>query len=289
MKGYKIFAGLVLAALVGGAAAMYGNNENPLQWGQSLIGIHEEATPVQKEATVPYSWLDRSHTKMVMPSGIPILMYHKVGNDKDNDAVIEEALFKQQMHFLKDQGYHPITMDELYDYVVNRKPVPEKPVVLTFDDGYADTYSIVYPILRDLEFPATVFVNPGDVGTRLTWEQIQDMKDHGVTIANHGYLHEPMGDMTQSQQEENIKKGQAGLAEHVGLEDNPWFCFPYGSMNQTSEELVKKQGFKLAFSMKSGWAHAGDDPFNLKRVWIGNAVDLKHFEERLTTEHYSDL
>ena len=60
-------------------------------------------------------------------------------------------------------------------------------------------------------------------------------------------------------------------------------------MNQTSEKLAKEEGFKLALSMKSGWAHAGDDPFNLKRVWIGNAVDLKHFEERLTTEHYSDL
>ena len=75
--------------------------------------------------------------KMVHPTGIPVLMYHKIGDDKDNDAVIREDLFREQMKFLKDNGYNPLTMDQLYDYVVNGAAVPEKPVVLTFDDGYA--------------------------------------------------------------------------------------------------------------------------------------------------------
>ena len=124
---------------------------------------------------------------MVHPSGVPVLMYHKIGDDKDNDAVIREDLFRQQMKFLKDNGYHPLTMDQLYDYVVNGAAVPEKPVVLTFDDGYADTYSIVYPLMKEYGFAATVFVNPGDVGTRLTWEQLKEMKDNGITISNHGF------------------------------------------------------------------------------------------------------
>ena len=101
--------------------------------------------------------------KMVHPSGIPVLMYHKIGDDKDNDAVIREDLFREQMKFLKDNGYNPLTMDQLYDYVVNGAAVPEKPVVLTFDDGYADTYSIVYPIMKEYGFAATVFINPGDI------------------------------------------------------------------------------------------------------------------------------
>ena len=67
---------------------------------------------------------------MVHPSGVPVLMYHKIGDDKDNDAVIREDLFREQMKFLKDNGYNPLTMDQLYDYVVNGAAVPEKPVVL---------------------------------------------------------------------------------------------------------------------------------------------------------------
>ena len=119
---------------------------------------------------------------MVHPSGIPVLMYHKIGDDKDNDAVIREDLFREQMKFLKDNGYNPLTMDQLYEYVVNGAAVPEKPVVLTFDDGYADTYSIVYPLMKEYGFAATVFINPGDVGTRLTWDQVREMHKNGITI-----------------------------------------------------------------------------------------------------------
>ena len=120
--------------------------------------------------------------KMVHPSGIPVLMYHKIGDDKDNDAVIREDLFREQMKFLKDNGYNPLTMNQLYEYVVNGAAVPEKPVVLTFDDGYADTYSIVYPLMKEYGFAATVFINPGDVGTRLTWDQVREMHKNGITI-----------------------------------------------------------------------------------------------------------
>ena len=207
--------------------------------------------------------------KMVHPTGIPVLMYHKVGDDKDNDAVIREDLFREQMKFLKDNGYNPLTMDQLYDYVVNGAAVPEKPVVLTFDDGYADTYSIVYPIMKEYGFPATVFINPGDVGTRLTWDQVREMHKNGII--------------------ENITKAQEALAKEVGIKDNPWFCYPYGDKNEFTDSASKKAGIKMGLAMKSGWAHTGDNPYNILRVWVGNAVDIKHFEERISTEHFTDL
>ena len=226
---------------------------------------------------------------MVHPSGIPVLMYHKIGDDKDNDAVIREDLFRQQMKFLKDNGYHPLTMNQLYDYVVNGAAVPEKPVVLTFDDGYADTYSIVYPLMKEYGFAATVFVNPGDVGTRLTWEQLKEMKDNGITISNHGFQHVEMGQLSKAAQMENIQKAQQALADKLGITDNPWFCYPYGDKNKDTDAATKDSGIKMAMAMKSGWAHTGDNPYNILRVWVGNAVDIKHFEERISTEHYSDL
>ena len=124
-------------------------------------GLLSQQTTETKTKTPPVK-----EVTMVQPSGIPVLMYHKIGDDKDNDAVIREDLFREQMKFLKDNGYNPLTMDQLYDYVVNGAAVPEKPVVLTFDDGYADTYSIVYPLMKEYGFAATVFVNPGDVGQK---------------------------------------------------------------------------------------------------------------------------
>ena len=227
--------------------------------------------------------------KMVHPTGIPVLMYHKIGDDKDNDAVIREDLFRQQMKFLKDNGYNPLTMDQLYDYVVNGAAVPEKPVVLTFDDGYADTYSIVYPIMKEYGFAATVFINPGDVGTRLTWDQIREMHKNGITISNHGFQHIEMGQLSEAKQIENITKAQEALAKEVGIKDNPWFCYPYGDKNEFTDAATKKAGIKMSMAMKSGWAHTGDNPYNILRVWVGNAVDIKHFEERISTEHFTDL
>jgi polysaccharide deacetylase len=180
-------------------------------------------------------------------------------------------------------------MDQLYDYVVNGAAVPEKPVVLTFDDGYADTYSIVYPLMKEYGFAATVFVNPGDVGTRLTWEQLKEMKDNGITISNHGFQHVEMGQLSKAAQMENIQKAQQALADKLGITDNPWFCYPYGDKNKDTDAATKDSGIKMAMAMKSGWAHTGDNPYNILRVWVGNAVDIKHFEERISTEHYSDL
>ena len=227
--------------------------------------------------------------KMVHPSGIPVLMYHKIGDDKDNDAVIREDLFREQMKFLKDNGYNPLTMDQLYEYVVNGAAVPEKPVVLTFDDGYADTYSIVYPLMKEYGFAATVFINPGDVGTRLTWDQIREMHKNGITISNHGFQHIEMGQLSEAKQIENITKAQEALAKEVGIKDNPWFCYPYGDKNEFTDAATKKAGIKMSMAMKSGWAHTGDNPYNILRVWVGNAVDIKHFEERISTEHFTDL
>ena len=237
----------------------------------------------------PSSTAPVKEVKMVHPSGIPVLMYHKIGDDKDNDAVIREDLFREQMKFLKDNGYNPLTMDQLYDYVVNGAAVPEKPVVLTFDDGYADTYSIVYPIMKEYGFAATVFINPGDVGTRLTWDQIREMHKNGITISNHGFQHIEMGQLSEAKQIENITKAQEALAKEVGIKDNPWFCYPYGDKNEFTDAATKKAGIKMSMAMKSGWAHTGDNPYYILRVWVGNAVDIKHFEERISTEHFTDL
>lgn len=223
-----------------------------------------------------------------VPKGIPVLMYHKIGPDKDNDAVIREDLFRAQMKFLHDNGFHPLTLAQLNDYVRQGKPVPVKPVVLTFDDGYADTYSIVYPVMKEYGFVATVFINPGDVGTRLTWEQIKEMQEGGITIASHGYDHVRMSELTDAEQTANIVKAQNALKQQLGI-DNTWFCYPYGRENAFSEKTAKANGILLAVTMNPGWVHQGDNPYALHRIWIGNAVDLKHFEERITTEHYTDL
>ena len=163
------------------------------------------------------------------------------------------------------------------------------PVVLTFDDGYPDTYSIVMPVLKEYGFAGTVFVPTYDTdqATRLNWQQVKEMKAAGLTIASHSHHHERATDMTGSTFADEIKKSQAELKEQLGI-TNEYFCYPYGGYTKSAGDALKAAGIKLAFTMDPGWAKYGDNPYAVKRIWIGNAVDIENFKQRVTTPHYEE-
>jgi len=227
---------------------------------------------------------------MTVPeNGIPVLMYHMIGDIEDNDAVLKESHLREQIRYLKDNDFHPLTMGQLYDYVVFNKPVPVNPVVITFDDGYADTYSVVMPLMKEFGFACTVFIPTydADQGTRLTWEQIEEMQASGMTIAGHGYHHERLADMNETVLNQEVAMCQKELKDHLGI-TNEFYCYPYGSNDAASQAVMKKNGIKLAFTMNPGWAKYGDNPYAIHRIWIGNAVDIDNFKQRVTTEHYEE-
>lgn len=223
-------------------------------------------------------------------NGVSVLMYHMIADIADNDAVLAPDHFRAQMQFLKDNGYHPITLQQLDEYIRNGTPLPEKPVCITFDDGYADNYEIVYPIMKKFGFPWTIFVITNDVGKsgRVTWEQLKEMQASGVTVANHTFSHPQMTYIPAKTQREEVELTQQALAEHLGIE-NTYFCYPYGLYNDTLKGILRENGITLAVTMDPGRTHVGDDPLTVRRIWIGNRVDLEHFEERLTTDQYRSL
>ena len=229
--------------------------------------------------------------EMAVPkNGVPVLMYHMIGvdpADPHNQACLTEENFRKQMKFLKDNDFHPITMEQLYEYMAYNKPVLVRPVVLTFDDGYPDTYSIVMPVMKEYGFACTVFIPTydADQSTRLTWQQIKEIQAAGMEIASRGYHHERVNEMGGNTLEAEIQKSQAELKEHLGI-TNEYFCYPYGGYNPAAAKVLKQFGIKLAFTMDPGWAKYGDNPYAVKRIWIGNEVDIDNFRQRVTTEKY---
>lgn len=224
-----------------------------------------------------------------VPEGISVLMYHMIGSEPNNDAIMSAANLRRQMEYLRDNGYHPITMQELADYVTKQAPLPSKPVCITFDDGYEDNYTIVYPMMKEFGFPWTVFVITGDVGktNRMTWEQLNEMADsHAVTIASHTVTHPKLHNLPPEEVRVEIEGAQKALKEHLGI-DNPWIAYPYGDYDETVDEIAREAGIRLAVTTDSGRVHAGSYPYELRRVWIGNQVDEAHFRERLTRDDYT--
>lgn len=225
---------------------------------------------------------------LTVPSGVPILMYHSISDEKNNDAVVSRERFAEQMAYLFDQKFTPISMEQLYAYVSKGQPLPPKPVVITFDDGYLDTYEIAMPILQRYKFKSVVFIPPTDVAQRLTWKQIQEMKSSGMEIASHSLTHRDMETLSPVQQAEEIQKAQE-ILDRILNQNTRYFCYPYGGYNSDTIRLLKEKGYLLAVTMNPGWAKQGDDPLTLRRIWIGNSVDLKNFHERITRENYPML
>lgn len=238
---------------------------------------------VHRDADVEYS----------VPEGVSILMYHMIGDMKNNSAVMTEDNLRIQMQYLKDHGYHPITMQELYDYVTKGEKLPSKPVCITFDDGYLDSYTIVYPMMKEFGYPWTLFLITDDVGksyNRMTWEQLKEMADSGaVTIANHTLSHPKLHNLpTRAEKENEIIGANKALKYHLGI-DNLWFAYPYGDYDDEVIDICKKAGIKLAVTTDAGRVHVGSYPYDLKRVYIGNNVSLARFMERLTKDNYVPL
>lgn len=234
-----------------------------------------------------------SDVKYSVPEGVSVLMYHMIGDQGGNAAIMSEANLRIQMNYLRDHGYHPITMQELYDYVTKGAALPEKPVCITFDDGYADSYSIVYPLMKEYGFPWTLFVITDDVGkpvNRMTWAQLKEMADsHAVTIASHTLSHPKLHNLaTRAEKEKEIIGANQALKYQLGI-DNHWIAYPYGDYDEEVIDICKKAGIRMAVTTDAGRVHVGSYPYDLKRAYIGNDISLARFSERLNKDNYTPI
>lgn len=231
--------------------------------------------------------------KYSVPEGVSVLMYHMIGNEPGNAAIMTEANLRIQMNYLRDHGYHPITMQELYDYVTKGAPLPEKPVCITFDDGYLDSYTIVYPLMKEYGFPWTLFLITDDVGkpyNRMTWDQLREMANsHTVTIANHTLSHPKLHNLaTRAEKEKEIVEANKALKYQLGV-DNVWLAYPYGDYDDEVIDICKKVGIKMAVTTDAGRVHVGSFPYDLKRAYIGNDISIARFSERLNKDNYTPV
>ena len=257
----------------------------------------KEATPAVSVSASDTAWpkgearVSREGMALSVPEGISVLMYHMIGDEPDNGAILTEANFRRQLELIRAQGFHPISMTELYAYVTEGAPLPEKPVCITFDDGYKDNYTIVYPLMKEYGYPWTVFVITGDVGkpNRMTWEDLSDMAKSGaVTIASHTATHPKLSEISREAARSDLETAQKALKDHLGIE-NHWLAYPYGSYDDEVAKIAKDIGIRMVVTSDGGRVHKGDSPYRLRRAWIGNEVSDDNYLERLTRDDYTPV
>ncbi|MCI7442235.1 MAG: polysaccharide deacetylase family protein [Clostridium sp.] len=217
--------------------------------------------------------------------GVPVLYYHSVDPSEANEVIISPEKLKEQLTFIKDSGYTTLTISELNDYILNNTPIPEKSIVITFDDGYADNYINAFPILKELDIKATIFVisNFTDKdGYYMTSQQIKEMSDYGIDIQSHTASHSHLNQLTYEEQLSELKTSKEKLESIIG---KPIIsvAYPFGDYDDNTILASEEAGYSLAFNTNKGLADRDDNPLNLNRIYISSTYSIEDFKEKLTS------
>ncbi|MCJ7688550.1 MAG: polysaccharide deacetylase family protein [Clostridiaceae bacterium] len=220
--------------------------------------------------------------------GIPVLMYHAIGYEKGNTVRVPKENFKEQMKYLKDNGYVTLTLDEAYDFFASNKPIPEKSVVLTFDDGYVDNYVEALPILKEFGFKATFFIITGAVDKSKSYmniEQLKEMESSGMDIQSHTVHHKNLKELSYEKQLETLKESKNFLEKTLNKRIK-YFAYPYGEYSKESLKAVKEAGYTMAFATAGRWSDKSDGILTLDRVFISGSANLDVFIDRISNPNY---
>lgn len=230
-----------------------------------------------------------NNVKKINVKEIPVIMYHSIDYEEGNELRVPKENFKKQMQYLKDNGYNTISLDELYDFIKNDSKVPEKPVILTFDDGYVDNYTNAYPIIKELGLKATVFIITSCIDkdkSFLTSEQIKEMDANGFTVESHTVNHDRLAEISYNEQVDTLKQSKVFL-ENILKREIKYIAYPYGLWNKNTLKAVEETGYNMAFTTEAGWAEKENGVYTLNRIYIKASASMDEFINRLTNSQYA--
>ncbi len=243
----------------------------------------------RKPIEIPKSSLEHNRTIK-----IPILMYHHIGDFPKNasptrkDLTVSTADFKQQIEWIKEKKYTSIKLENIYEYSIGKFLMPEKPVVFTFDDGYADVFDNALPILKNNGFIGSFAIitqypktNSGD-NFYASWEQVLEAYKNGNEIVSHTQDH--FDGKSKKYTNDFIAKNLSGSIEDI--KQNLGFntrilIYPYGHYTPQYIELTKKAGFVMGITVHSGDIINLDNLMEVPRVRIHGKEDFEKFKKFL--------
>jgi len=222
---------------------------------------------------------------------VPVLAYHSITYEKGNSICLPIEKFKEQMQYLKDNGYHTITLTDLYKYHMRQRPIPEKSVVLTFDDGYENNYTAMFPVLKKYNFKATIFVITSTIDRYkkfLTSKQLIEMDKYSVDIESHTVNHDNLKLISKDDQLKTLAQSKKYLEKLLNKKIN-FIAYPYGGYSNSAIESVKRTGYTMAFTTVDSWSSKNDGLLSIHRVDISSSRNLKSFKTRISNPNYKSL
>ena len=223
---------------------------------------------------------------------VPILMYHLINVVTASTPAITRrltvhpAVFARQMRWLKRHGYHAITQRQLFDSLMCGRPLPRKPILITFDDGYRDALTNASPVLARLGMPATAYVISGRVSngapTFLGWRQLRRLEARGVEVGSHTVSHRALTSLSDGEALTELTRSRRTLERRLGHRV-PWLAYPIGAYDARIERLARRAGYVLAVTTDGGARQSAQRPLALRRLRISDTTGVSGLARMLAS------
>jgi peptidoglycan/xylan/chitin deacetylase (PgdA/CDA1 family) len=222
---------------------------------------------------------------------IPLLMYHSISTDagpRFRKFTLSPEMFSAHLGYLFENQYTPLTVAQLADLMQDGpSSLPERPVVITFDDGFMDFYESAMPALHKYSFPATLFIVTGlvdgcstwlkpereDKRKMLAWSQIVEIDRAGIECGPHSHTHADLDIVPADLARKEIVLSKEVLEQKLGHAVTT-FCYPYGHFDIRVREMVEQAGYRAACAVRNAMSHLHDHRFSLARITISNSTTV---------------
>ncbi len=213
---------------------------------------------------------------------VPILMYHHIAVPPDprdiraSRLAVPPVQLEEQLAYFQRAGYTTISLDDLAAALRDRAALPDKPVILTFDDGYVDFYTNAYPLLERYNAKATIYIISGRVGKPgyMTWDELRELAASPlITIGGHTRTHPQLAQQKPERVRDELDGGRADLEQQLGLTVHH-LAYPSGSYNAATIEQAQKSGYETAVTVHYGIKERADKLLELPRVFVNGGAPL---------------
>ncbi|MCE5257527.1 MAG: polysaccharide deacetylase family protein [Chloroflexi bacterium] len=221
---------------------------------------------------------------------VPILMYHNIKDFEDASQVSEEQLawtvretaFTEQMHYLRDNGWHSISPQQLIDYF-GGAPLPSKPVIISMDDGWVSLLTRAWPVfletgLRPVVYIVAAFPTYGSETDYLVWDQLRELVAQGMWVGCHSYSHYSMYELSPEDLHHEVFDARDEIEAQLGVKLDS-FSYPFGAYGDETVAEVQAAGFTSAVTLNPVGYQEPAEPYRLNRLQIDYSMTLEQFIE----------
>lgn len=219
------------------------------------------------------------------PLRVPVLMYHEIADATvtPSKLAVSPEVFADQLGYLRDAGFTAITAGALSAAVAGgAEELPERPVVLTFDDGYGDFYRQALPLLKQNDLTGTVFTTTGWVGLAdkekrmLSWAELSEAAHAGIEIGAHTCTHRQLDQLPENQVREELGTSKSVIEDHLQTAI-PGVAYPFGYSSGKVRRIARELGYTYGYAVGNAMTASGTDLFALPRLTVKRVTSMDAF------------